>query len=294
MELNILDIFDSIEIKNDTRIPAEDLKVITELEKKFFKSRDFHFKMKELIENKEDQDYKTFEERYNNKSKFLKSELQEMNYKAFMSESYKFVNSIYEYFKNKYNCQSLNTIELNEKSKHFDTYERRIEASFEKLAYFENINKEIVLDYIFEELGGFNFEDKARQEVIEYLKKETKTYRGDKKRVAVKGKKVTILDLIYFDSWYPESLGRYGNYFDRMTAIIKAISLSESNVVDAEFLADFIENKCGTNNKIIRDYEINKIKTNKLKIFKNGRVDIEFTSTTNAINFAKEFLNYEI
>ena len=296
--MDLLSMFDNIEIKNDTRVPVEDLKYIEELEQKFFKQRDFHFKMKELIESKEDRaDYSDKERKYSrgsNYSSYIKRELQETNYSKFMNDSYYFMAAIYSYFKQKYNCQSLTTHDIYEKSRTFDAYERRIEDSFKKLAYFENITKDEVLDQIFEHLGGVSFEDKSRQEVIEYLKEQTKQYREDKKKVTVKGKKVTMIDFIYFDSWHPECVGGYGNSYDKLIGIIKAITLFEFDSVNNEILDMFIENRCKGNARTVGDYDFNLNAINKLKIFKNGRADIEFTTTTNAINFAREFLSYEI
>ena len=296
--MDLLNIFDNIEIKNDTRIPAEDLLYIEELEQKFFEQRDFHFKMKELIEGKENKaDYSDKERKYNrgsNYSSYTKRELQEVNYSRFMNDSYYFIAAIYSYFKQKYNCQSLTTHDIYEKSRTFDAYERRIEESFKKLAYFENITKEEALNQIFEHLGGFSFEDKSRQEVIEYLKEQTKQYREDKKKVAVKGKKATIIDFIFFDSWHPECVGGYGSSYDKLIGLAKAVTLFEFDVVENEILNTFIENRCKGNSRTVGEYDFNLNKINKLKVFKNGRIDIEFTTTTNAINFAKEFLSYEV
>lgn len=287
LDFNILDVFDNIEIKNDTRLSEEDLKVISDLEEKFFKQRDFHFRMKELIESKEDCIY----DGTTNYSSFKQNDLRESNYSAFMDETYRFTSAIYTYFENKYNIKLIksNIVEYGD-LKYVTRY--RDNNANEKLEKFESLTKEDVIDDIFEQLGGFNFEDKAKQEVIEYLKKESTTYDKRKPKVQVKGKKVIINEFTYIDSFYPDRLSYCSE--DKMRFLLKGISLYSDGLIDEGLLKKFKEERLKIKTSSFGIFEINKNKVDNIKLFKNRRVDIEFTSVTNAINFAKEFLSYEI
>jgi hypothetical protein len=104
-----------------------------------------------------------------------------------MKECSSYISEIYRYFKNKYNVDLKNNFE---KSTNYSAYGDIDVKGEENLKFYLNIDYNTIIDDIFEQLGGFDFEEKAELEIKEKMKE--KCNRTDSK---LKGKTVSI------DTW---------------------------------------------------------------------------------------------
>lgn len=284
--MELLNLFDDIEIKNETRIGKEDVEYLESIQSRLDKSKEFHFKMKELIESKEDVKYKDFKNTYDSGSDYNLKKLRESNYTMYIDEVNEFIVAIYDYFNKKYAC-NLN-IGL-KRIKGFDAYESRVNDSFRKLKYYEEMNYNNVLDDIFEQLDGVSLSDRTKEELKTYWKEKTKQYRHDYEKLTVKNKKISLNGLVWIESKNELS------YSSRETIekLVDLISYFEYGCIYPEFTSKWsFLSKYGSSVVDKFDLDINKIIS--LKIFKNGRVDIEFSTGAYTMEFVKEFMSYEV
>lgn len=179
-----------------------------------------------------------------------------------------FVYRICRYFMNKYNV----TIDYKSIYNKYDT----------------TVTAQNILDEIVEQLDGFTFAEKAQQEIKQQLKEITKN-------TEVKDNKLILSNFFYIDS-FDLKWGDYKlsyNSYDRAETLLKALYLYEYNITqlteEAEQLLKTL--KYSKNDDVFTTHELNLNKIKSIKLYKNGRVDIEFTSNYYAKEFAKDFLN---
>lgn len=285
--MKILEMFDEIEIKNDTRVSKEDLEKIQELQNDFDIDKEFHFKMKNLIENEFKGEIELF-----GKSAYTKRKLMESNYSAFMDRAEHFKSDIYYYFNKKYNCTLKSNYKAREENK-FDAYnECRTLESNEKLKYYEELNYNQILDDIFEQLGGLTLENKQEDEVIKFLKDKTKQYREDNKKVVIKGKKITINAFFGIDDfdakWGTTRISYY--YRDNFSKLFESFDIFDNKNNSKETFNNFVNLE---GESLITTHELDYDDIQALKLFKNGRIDITFSSNLKALKYTKKFLSYE-
>lgn len=180
-----------------------------------------------------------------------------------------FVYQICRYFMNKYNV----TIDYKSIYNKYDT----------------TVTAQNILDEIVEQLDGFTFVEKAQQEIKQQLQKEIT------KNTEVKDNKLILSNFFYIDS-FDLKWGDYKlsyNSYDRAETLLKALYLYEYNITqlteEAEQLLKTL--KYSKNDDVFTTHELNMKKVKSIKLYKNGRVDIEFTSSHYAREFAKDFLN---
>lgn len=284
--MELLNLFDNIEIKNETRIAKEDVKYLESIQSRLEKSKEFHFKMKGLIESKEDVKYRDFKNVYDSGSDYNLKKLRESNYTMYIDEVNEFIGAIYDYFNKKYACN----LKINLKRiKSFDAYESRVNDSFKKLKYYEEMNYNDVLDDIFDQLNGVSLSDRTKEELKTYWKEKTKQYRHDYEKLTVKNKKISLNGLVWIESKNELSY----NSRDTIGKLVDLISYFEYGCIDSEFTSKWsFLSKYGSN--VIDKFDLNINKILSLKIFKNGRVDIEFSTGIYAMEFVKEFMSYEV
>lgn len=180
-----------------------------------------------------------------------------------------FVYQICRYFMNKYNV----TIDYKSIYNKYDT----------------TVTAQNILDEIVEQLDGFTFVEKAQQEIKQQLQKEIT------KNTEVKDNKLILSNFFYLDQ-FDLKWGDYKlsyNSYDRAETLLKALYLYEYNITqlteEAEQLLKTL--KYSKNDDVFTTHELNLNKIKSIKLYKNGRVDIEFTSSHYAREFAKDFLN---
>ena len=151
-----------------------------------------------------------------------------------------------------------------------------------------------LIDEIFNQLDGFSFEDKASEEIKEASRKFV--YR--KENIKVKKNKLTISDRIYWDTHFMDGSISHFSY-NSTTEILKfftALCHYDSNKTDA---FNFFKDLCSYNTRPEEFWTekkdlswMNKIKS--MRMFKNGRIDIEFKEYAQANEFASEYLGYNL
>lgn len=152
-----------------------------------------------------------------------------------------------------------------------------------------------ILEQIFIQLGGFSFEDKAIQEMKQAAHNMAwNTYRGIK---CYEQKKAVLSFSGYacsFDSWHEQYYDDHEvKLSDGMKDVVRALAHFEFGRLN--FFANGMNQLLGYNWKTYNpemQFDLTKIKS--IKCFKNGRVDVRFTSETYAREFAEEYLGTAI
>lgn len=159
--------------------------------------------------------------------------------------------------------------------------------------YYDNLRNaslryEDVLDHIFTQLGGYSFQDKAIKELKDACHTAAwNRYHGKKD---YEQRKATISFTSYAchnDRWYSRDSF---NLSDGLKHIVKALAYYEYNSL--EYLGSLSE-LCGYSFDC-PTFEFSLDKVKQVKCFRNGRVDIKFTSEKYARQFAEEFLGTEL
>ena len=163
-------------------------------------------------------------------------------------------------------------------------YEKRMEAWKKEMENF-TLNYADVLDKILIQLDGRTFLERASNEIIKNCREDA--WISNEPYFEVKGDNIRFKD--YFCSytdWY--SSGNW-SMTSRMKSIIPAIYHFETGLFgDYPYLFSRLFEHFDYSEL---DFEgCNKLKT--IKCFKNGRVDIKFTSKTSADEFADKYLGW--
>jgi hypothetical protein len=255
---DILSKFDEVVIENNTRIAQEDQTFCDEQENSYNEFIKFSNDYLEYLNN--NSLYNIF---YNSDTL-----INEMN-KTREIKKDSFISKLVSYFRNKYKV----TLKDEPIQKKYDT----------------NINSNIIIDEIIEQLSGYNFVDKAEKEIKDELKN---SLRHDS--VKVNNSKVSIDKFFYIDSWdlkYKTYSVNYGSD-DKFEKLFKALShfLYKSNQNNFKELYEIITRE--KNDAVFKTHEISNDIVKSLKIYKNGKIDIEFNNTEHMRKFAREYCGY--
>ncbi|WP_145949524.1 hypothetical protein [Paenibacillus sp. Y412MC10] len=181
------------------------------------------------------------------------------------------VYDICRYFERKYN------VTLNKE---------RINAKYSK----QDITTEMVLDEIFIELGGFNFNEKAEIEIKDEMRI-VSSFRGGFGG-KVKGNKISLEHTCIVSHC---SIFKRYSLGDNANGLFIALTHFDTGTSEADWQfsnyygADSYQ-RHGAHIFEKLDLKFEKIKS--IKFFKNGRVDIEFISGAAALAFAKDYCGY--
>ena len=207
-----------------------------------------------------------------------------------------FIAKIVSYFCKTYHVDLDNGVVI----EHLIPKEPRYSSKDDAKEYTEQIESlEIsykqVLDEIFVQLGGFSFHDKAINEMKEKCHEAAwNRYYG--KRVYEQKKSVLSFTGYgcSFDSWHEQwHKGEYEiKLTDGMKEIIRALAYFEYGEVGyIPYAFNCLLGWSWTTTETERRFDMEKLKS--IKCFKNGRVDVRFTSEAYARQFAEEFLGTE-
>jgi len=255
---DILSKFDDIEINNNSRISADDEEFCKGEEKEYKEFIEFS---NSYIQYLEDNKFKNA--LYNSQCLINEMETQRQNKMGV------FVNSIVNYFGKKYKVTLTSEIICKK--------------------YSIEIDYNTIVSEVIEQLGGYNFIDKAEKEIKDEFKKVI-----NRNKITIKNNKISIENFFQIDSFDVEYKSYSVSYYsDRdFHKLFKAMShfLYGSNESYFSNLYDTITQK--KNDDVFRIHEIanNGIKT--LKLFKNGRIDLEFSNSEYARKFVKEYCGY--
>lgn len=278
---DILNKFDNVEIENRNRLNNEDLLVMEELQKNLDKMRE---KFKLYLEfYKENKIYNVEGKEITIGIDTIKENFIE---KIVFKECESFICKVYSYFKNKYNV-TLKVIEYN--TDYCIKY--REERAEKNLNWFMNeLNYNLLLNDIFNQLGGFDFESKEVEEAKEKLNIYSKN-----DYVKIKGKNLSIKDYVWFDSW--RTYKKYGfnyNINEKIRPLFKLISLYETGATKSEIINRLYEDLKSYDDVTGVNFEVQGEKIKGLKIFKNGKITIVFKDGSSALEFGENYLNYSV
>lgn len=288
---DILSTFENIEIKNDNRLCEEDLNTCKQYQEKFNNIKDFILKQIEFTENQpklKTTYYDENEDRYKYYNTYISTEYLINRLKEHLiKEAKTFNNALVSYFESKYKVDLYKV--YYEKGKYEITDE-----DIENFDMFIDLNYDTVLEKIYSQLDGFDFQSKAKQEVKDNFKNQFK-YSLDKYKI--NKNKLTFNDLyiISYDGiWKEYQISYYAE--NNAKAFINALNLFENNNTDKTELSNLFLNEYGVIKKEGVDELFSKCKLEtfskikSLKFFKNGRVDIEFASSEICQQFKNEYL----
>ncbi|MBN1074650.1 hypothetical protein DVV91_09885 [Clostridium botulinum] len=274
--MDILSMFNDIKIKNTNRLTNEDLEFCELQEKIYNKIYNVYEQLIHAIDEVKNNDVKELNEKFNHTCG---------NYTHYYTNAITYEHRIGD-LKNNINKLSGNMI--SGMTSYF-SHKYNIELDYEKiknLAEDKKIDYNFIVDLIFEQLGGFSFEDKAKQQIIDKLKDETKQYREDTKKVQVKNNKVIIADFLWRDSWDKNQLS-YQSYH-KLEILFNAINMFFNNEQSEEYIRELYDIK------YFGEYELKFSGCTSTKFYKNGKVDLIFSDGIKALEFANEYTNYAI
>lgn len=264
----LLSKFENVVIKNDTRISEVDRAYCEKQEKMY----------KEAIQVMQ-QTLELFKELYGTYSVTEKS-----NYRGYIEEfkdirniedrindfKSKFISNIFSHFERSYNV-TLNSSEIRKK-------------------YDLSITYQNIIDEVFEQLGGFNFQEKAVKEIKD-ASRDT-VYRGDK--LTIKKGKLSIQDYVWWSSYSWDNEKKLSYNDSKVRPLFKALSHFETGVVETLSYYNNIYDELYKGDKtydIFSKYELGYNKVKSIKFYKNGKVDIEFQTQQQAEEFKREYLS---
>lgn len=282
--MDLFDKFDAFEVKSSDRISADDKAFLDKLKSVYESTLDFY---KEMYDRNLAEIGKYDKEEYKDFNSLLPAKFSILE--AAINHQKSFWSSIYWHFQSKYNL-TLDSREIKKEEKYgrlrtYRVYEEDLGVIFAKQDYNDFV------DDILGQLGGRSFEDFAIKQIKDKLHKEC--FPGGNERISVKNA------TIKFDSWgYVEDPWREGlPYKVRLTNLHKA-------------LADAFEKYVGYtpiichNFRMYYDFEITaeELKSGlvvggdilSIKFFKNGRIDLKFSSPEKAREFARDWCGYMV
>lgn len=148
----------------------------------------------------------------------------------------------------------------------------------------EIVPLDVILDNIFEQMGGMSFEDKAFEEMKSAAKKAVSFYDGGSKYI-IKGVKLIIED--FYNSYKSRIFERYeASVYSEHKAFFQALTHFESSLFmingSYRFLCGYdISEKNGDFDK----HEIHSEVVRSIKVFKNGKLEVEFKDYVTARRF---------
>ncbi len=255
---DIMNQFDNIEINNNSRISADDERFCKEQENNY----------KEYIEYTNNYIQYLKENSFSNIFLDSDSLIKEMNEKRENNKNW-FITKLVNYFKDKYKVTLTS-----------DTIIKK---------YSIEIDYNMIVTEIIDQLGGYSFTDKAEKELKDEFKQAI-----SHNKIKINNQKISIDNFFYIDSWdvkYKEYSVSY-SYDEKFHKLFKAFShfLFKSNQSNFSKLYEIITRE--KNEKVFTTHEISNTGITGLKLYKNGKIDIEFSNSEYARQFAKEYCGY--
>jgi len=277
--MDILKMFDDIEIKNTTRIQGEDLEFCQLQNTIYIRAYEMYENLINEMNTVSNNEIKQLNEKFYNfgtsggKYKYTYTNALSYECRPYSINDNKdkltdnMISGMTSYFSHKYN------VEID--------YEK-----IKKMAKGKKIDYNFVVDLIFEQLGGFSFEDKAKKQIVDKLKEDTKQYSREKQKVTVKNNKVIIIDYLYGDSWNKNELSYHS--YKKLENLFLAVNSFCNNEQDSEYISKLY------NTKSFGEYNLEFTCCTSTKFYKNGKVDLVFTNGVKALEFANEYTSYAI
>lgn len=299
--MSLIDKFNSVEITADTRISEVDRKFCQTQKEAYDHARAALKFMAEHSQKYLDEQTAILERCENESYGTYLGDFKPSKFTEELRESHdRFISRIFYYFQHKYkvtiDSSDADDVLLPKKPEGGWRYNEEEWKAYNKTVAELSLDYQAVLDQIFIQLGGFSFQDKAVQELKQKAHDAAwNSYRGNK---TYEQKKAVISFTGYacsFDSWHEEyHKGEHQiKLSDSMKNVIRALVHFEYNSTDhtpysLTVLLGYSWETYGTEMSV----GLEKIKS--IKCFKNGRVDIRFTSEAFARQFVEDYLGTAI
>ncbi len=267
---NLLNKFIEIDISVDQRINDTELEFCKTQENIFYETRDvlkntlqthtvLYEKYKDLDSNDYSRDY-TYIDRY--------KDINDIGDRI-KSIYHAFVSRIVYYFSRKY------TVSLSSKE---------IQGKYNE----DTISYKIILDEIFEQLGGLTFYEKA----VEELKVNSRETIYNPSKIEINKNKLTIMDYVWWEHTWDNT--KKLSYSDsRVKPLFLALSHFMDGTVEVLYGLQSIYNQLSRGNRdfdIFSKYELTHNILQSLKFYKNGKIELVFVDNTTAEMFKTEYL----
>lgn len=266
---NLVDRLNAVEITTDTRLSEIELEYCKKVEAVYFESKkvleDVLARLKTVVDKQK-------EEKINGKDLYYLSEFDDL-YHVEKRLTYiygRFVSDITSYFANRHKV----TISSENIKKKY---------SYETITYI------LIVDEIFEQLGGLNFKEKA----VEEIKSNSRKIVYSKNQICVNKNKMSIDDLVWWSSYVTD--GR--KELDYNDSNLRSLFIALSHFIDnkEEMLWQlkniYVELRKGDKAyDIFSKYEINIGCLISFKVFKNRKVELVFSDNSSAEAFKNEYL----
>lgn len=287
--MSILGKFDNFNVKSTDRISEEDKKFLQHHEKMYKNALEVYKKV-----------YAMYKEEY---EKYTKDILEEYRYSDFLINDFgvpkkvdavqsEYISKIYSYFERKYRVSLENRVF---KGSNLDReYYRYRDDSEVKQLVVPEYDYNIVIDDIIDQLGGLSFADRAIKEVKDALRDKCYNSYRDIWYVKIKGNTISYNGYGWIEQRYS---GEYQVHSeDVVRPFLKALSFERygeerqiyglSKLYNYSIYLDEDEVKNGLN-------PID-VPVEKIKFFKNGRIDFKFTDAEQARKFIREWCGYTL
>lgn len=304
--MSLLDKFNSIEVKADTRISEHDREFCVAYHEAYVKGRTALKSLRQSVEEYLNEQQSIIsrvvpKDKMYDRSFFLGDSVHAHDITNNLRNSHRvLISALVSYFERTYKV-SLEADKIEEVllPKEPDRYSSYNSAEYkEYYGAVENteLKYEDILDQIFIQLGGFSFQEKALNELKQKAHDAAwNRYYGNK---CYEQKKAVISFTHYacsFDSWHEEY--HHGEHeiqlTDGMKNVIRALAYFECG--DTSSIPWTLNTLLGYNwTTYNTEMQLGLEKLKSVKCFKNGRVDIRFTSEAFAREFAETFLGNEL
>lgn len=303
--MSLLDKFNSIEVKADTRISERDREFCVAYHEAYVKGRAALKSLRQSVEEYLNEQQSIIsrvvpkDEMYD-RSFFLGDSVHVHDITSRLRNAHHvLISALVSYFERTYKV-SLEAGKIEEVllPKEPDRYSSTSSAEYKE--YYDAVENmelkyEDILDQIFIQLGGFSFQEKALNELKQKAHDAAwNRYYGSK---CYEQKKAVISFSHYacsFDSWHEEYY--HGEHeiqlTDGMKNVVRALGYFECGTADniPWTLNTLLGYQWKTYNT---EMQLGLEKLKSIKCFKNGRVDVRFTSEAFAREFAETFLGNE-
>lgn len=304
--MSLLEKFNSIEVKADTRISEHDREFCVAYHEAYVKGRAALKSLRQSVEEYLNEQQSIIsrvvpkDEMYD-RPFFLGDSVHVRDITNNLRNAHRvLISALVSYFERTYKV-SLETDKIEEVllPKEPDRYSSNNSAEYkEYYSAVENteLKYEDILNQIFIQLGGFSFQEKALNELKQKAHDAAwNSYYGNK---CYEQKKAVISFTHYacsFDSWHEEY--HHGEHeiqlTDGMKNVIRALAYFECG--DTSSIPWTLNTLLGYNwTTYNTEMQLGLEKLKSVKCFKNGRVDIRFTSEAFAREFAETFLGNEL
>ncbi len=272
----MLDLFEKVEVKKVDRLEKADLEAMKKLQSAFDKAKEVYNKMAAIVDDIVDEDVTEY---LNHTS--LKDEIRERLQNATKS----YIENIYWYFKQEYKIGLKNNI-YNEDIFRWK-YTNRGHAWEEAMEYVNSLHYEKIIDDIYSQTGTLNFKSKGTEEFLEKCRKDI----GYK--MEHKNNSVSFRGLVWQNSWNQNEIS-YScdenlkmmfcaiNYFENQNYSLSSWASNFCTLCRSNSIKDSFNTFSTHTNVPFRDIE-------HIKLYKNGKVELKFSSYEVAEKFYSMF-----